>query len=43
MKQLEKSMETHKIYQETFDVCSIGYSANVNVVFLCLIDVGYAM
>jgi hypothetical protein len=33
MKLLENSMETHKVYLEMFDVCSIIYSADVNVIF----------
>jgi hypothetical protein len=32
MKQLENVMETHKVYLEMFDMCSISYSANVNAV-----------
>jgi hypothetical protein len=33
MEQLEKSMETHKMYEEVFGVCAIGDSANVNAIF----------
>jgi hypothetical protein len=30
IKQLENSMETHKVYVEMFDIHSISYSANAN-------------
>jgi hypothetical protein len=46
MKQLENSMETHRVYLEMTDMCSISYSTNVNAIFEfspCtpqLIDVG---
>jgi hypothetical protein len=33
MKQLEKSMEIHKVYSEAFVICYINYSANVCAVF----------
>jgi hypothetical protein len=33
MKQPENIMETHNVYLKAFDVYSISYSANVNVIF----------
>jgi hypothetical protein len=44
-------METHEVYLETFDLCSISYSANVYAIFeyfpcktkLCFIDLGYGV
>jgi hypothetical protein len=44
--QLENNMETHKVYLEMFDICSISYSTNTIIeFFLCtpklwLIDAG---
>lgn len=51
MKQLENCMETHKDYLDTFDICSVSYFANVNMIFefssgtpqLRLICVGYGL
>jgi hypothetical protein len=32
-KQLENSLENHKLYVEMFDICFISYSANFNTIF----------
>jgi hypothetical protein len=51
MKQIENSLESHKIYLEMFDLCPlISYAADIDTVFdlfmctpqLWLIDVGYS-
>jgi hypothetical protein len=32
-KQIENSKETHKVYLEMFDMCTVSYYANVNAIF----------
>jgi hypothetical protein len=34
MKQLKNNLETHKFYLEMFDICSISYPTNINVIFI---------
>jgi hypothetical protein len=33
VKQIENNVETHKVFPEMFDTCSINHSANVNEIF----------
>jgi hypothetical protein len=51
MKQPKNSMETHNVYLEMFDMCSISYSTNINMTFeffpcmlqMWFIDAGYGL